>query len=220
MEKYLINLRSLKKSLTDNGYFIELFTFNYKLKNFLVFFRLLNERERELSEYKYISGHFLIKKLDSKDNVVAELSKYVNVNGFKTKGTTMSKNEIKEIREFFELPFGTFKELKFSELYQKLNNSIPLEINLINREKYKKELSRALYDNTKEEDRLYCYDMRRLAVNKHRTIENSEKTKLLRPSLFEKYKEETTISFFYSPNKEDEETDLAIELKYSRRNNN
>ncbi|EJE04505.1 DUF6037 family protein [Staphylococcus epidermidis] len=220
MEKYLINLRSLKKSLTDNGYFIELFTFNYKLKNFLVFFRLLNERERELSEYKYISGHFLIKKLDSKDNVVAELSKYVNVNGFKTKGTTMSKNEIKEIREFFELPFGTFKELKFSELYQKLNNSIPLEINLINREKYKKELSRALYDNTKEEDRLYCYDMRRLAVNKHRTIENSEKTKLLRPSLFEKYKEETTISFFYSPNKEDEETDHAIELKYSRRNNN
>lgn len=132
----------------------------------------------------------------------------------------MSKTEIKEIREFFELPFGTYKELKFSELYQKLNNSIPLEISINNREKYKKELSKVLYDSTAEEDRLYCYDMRRLPINKHRTIENSEKTKLLRPSLFEKYKEETTISFYYSPNKEDEETDHAIELKYSRRNSN
>lgn len=216
----LINLRSLKQSLLDNGFFIELFTFRYKSKNFLVFFRLLNDKEKKLSEYKYQSGHFLIKKLDSKDNVIAVLSKYVNSNGFMSKGKYMSKTEVKEIREFFELPYGTYKELKFSELYEKLNNSIPLEINLERRKNYKSELSKALYDSTEEEDRLYCYDMRRLPVNKHRSIENSEKTKLLRPSLYENYKEESTLSFYYSPNKEDEETDHAIELKYSRRNNN
>ena len=111
-------------------------------------------------------------------------------------GKYMSKTEVKEIRAFFELPYGTYKELKFSELYGKSNNSIPLEACLNNREKYKNELYEALYDRTKKEDRLYCYDMRKLAVGKHRTKENSEKTKLLRPSLFEKYKEDTTISFF------------------------
>lgn len=42
----LINLRSLKQSLLDNGFFIELFTFRYKSKNFLVFFRLLNDKEK------------------------------------------------------------------------------------------------------------------------------------------------------------------------------
>ncbi|MCP8714464.1 DUF6037 family protein [Staphylococcus arlettae] len=220
MEKKLINTRSLKNSLIAHGYFIELFTFKYKSITFLVFFRLLNEREKKLEEYKYQSGHFLMKKLDSKDNVIAVLSKYVNANGFMPKGKYMSKTEVKEIREFFELPYGTYKELKFSELYEKLNNSIPLEVCLNNREKYKKELSKALYDSTNEEDRLYCYDMRRLAVGKHRTEENSEKTKLLRPTLFEKYKEETTISFFYSPDKKDNETDHNIELKYSRRKNN
>lgn len=41
MNKNLINLRSLTKSLLDNGYFIELFTFNYKTKNFLVFFSFI-----------------------------------------------------------------------------------------------------------------------------------------------------------------------------------
>lgn len=61
--------------------------------------------------------------------------------------------------------------------------------------------------------------MRRLPANKHRSFENTEKTKILRPLLFDKYKEETTISFYYSPNKEAEETDHTIELQYSRRIN-
>lgn len=54
-------------------------------------------------------------------------------NGFEIQ----SKYEIKEIREFFELPFGIYKELKFDESYQKLNNNIPLEINPNNRKNIK-----------------------------------------------------------------------------------
>lgn len=43
-----------------------------------------------------------------------------------------------------------------------------------------------------------------------RTIENSNKARTLRPFLYEKYKEDTNLSFFFSPNPEDNKSDGEI----------
>lgn len=57
----------------------------------------------------------------------------------------------------------------------------------------------------------YCYDVRRNGVNingrqRHRTPYNSNKTKILYPELYNYFKDDNTISFYYSPNPEDERT--------------
>lgn len=43
-----------------------------------------------------------------------------------------------------------------------------------------------------------------------RSIENSNKAQILRPSLYEKYADDTNLSFFFSDNPDDERNDLEI----------
>lgn len=63
-------------------------------------------------------------------------------------------------------------------------------------------------------DSIYCYDVRRNGetdgLSNVRTIENSNKARTLRPFLYGKYKEDTNLSFFFSPNPEDENYDEEI----------
>ena len=53
--------------------------------------------------------------------------------------------------------------------------------------------------------------------NVNRTQFNDNKTKILRPNLYLKFKEELAISFCYSNEKNDEKTDEEILLNFSKR---
>ena len=52
--------------------------------------------------------------------------------------------------------------------------------------------------------------MERLTVKNTRLIENSNKAFTLRRSLYEKYKEDKNLSFFFSDESDDEKTDEEI----------
>lgn len=69
----------------------------------------------------------------------------------------------------------------------------------------------------------YCYNVRRSGKRsdgtyKERTIENSNKAELERPSLYERYKKDKTLSFYFSDNSEDERTDEEIIMFIAKRN--
>lgn len=61
---------------------------------------------------------------------------------------------------------------------------------------------------------IYCYDVQRNGRNNGRnntrSIENSNKAETLRPTLYNKYKDDTNLSFYFSTNPEDERTDEEI----------
>ena len=67
----------------------------------------------------------------------------------------------------------------------------------------------------------YCYAVKRNGKNKdnkqmHRTIFNDNKTRLLRPSLYDHFKNDTTISFCYKPLPSDHKDDSTILLNFSK----
>ena len=53
-----------------------------------------------------------------------------------------------------------------------------------------------------------------------RTIYNDNKTRLLRPSLYDHFKNDKTISFCYKPLPSDEKDDNIIILNFSKNQNN
>lgn len=78
---------------------------------------------------------------------------------------------------------------------------------------YKKIVATRLEPNSP--NTIYCYDVRRNGKDKagkpnRRSVENSEKAKILRPELYEKFKADSNYSFFFSDNPSDEKTDAEI----------
>lgn len=69
---------------------------------------------------------------------------------------------------------------------------------------------------------VYCYDVRRNGrkqdgnLNK-RSIENSNKARVLRPNLYSMYSDDQNLSFFFSRNPEEERTDEEIMIQKASR---
>lgn len=69
---------------------------------------------------------------------------------------------------------------------------------------------------------IYCFDVRRNGINENgnlnkRSIENSNKVNVLRPKLYELYKDDSNLSFFFSENEEDELSDEIIISNIAKR---
>lgn len=107
--------------------------------------------------------------------------------------------------------------ISFSEHFSKF---IPSEVQYQNQEQ-KIILSNRLESN--KPNALYCYDIRRNGFKEDgqrgkRSIENSNKAQYLRPSLYEKYKDEPHFSFYFSDNPDEEKTDGEIIAMLAKRN--
>lgn len=100
----------------------------------------------------------------------------------------------------------------FQQFYQNFNKYVPKQY-LTPTTNQKDHIIRQLNHNDNDNS-LYCYKVKRnrkiCNVQSHRTIFNDNKTRLLRPSLYDYFKNDNTISFCYSPNKSDEKTDITI----------
>ena len=72
---------------------------------------------------------------------------------------------------------------------------------------------------------IFCYDARRLGINsasgkqEHRSIFISNLTQRRKPKLYAKFKDEPTVTFYYSPKPEDELDDIEIINKFIQREN-
>lgn len=129
--------------------------------------------------------------------------------------------DIKLIRKFFRINYISGCVDITQGLYNALGKRIPDYLD--DTHEARMAIARALYyDDPEEANKLYCIGLKRNAlrndgVNGRRSKKNEAKAKMLRPKLFNIFKEDKTISFCFSANKKDEQTDEEIIYRFNNR---
>lgn len=205
------NLRLLKNDMEEKGWVIDSFLFRYNDINYIVLVKLYTEGEKK-PKYALLKLEFI-----QQDNFNHRLLVPANSNGFMTDIVSMVV-----IRNFFGVEYqenlGNFQD-QFQEY---LAGFIPTEVSGNKNEAERRVMVIDLSESDRENpNKLYCTSvMRNPKVNdrqKERSIYNDNKTRLLRPELYEEYADDRTISFCYSENPGDEKTTEEIMNNFAAR---
>lgn len=194
------NLPKLLKSMKQKDWIIDSFLFRYKKEDYAVILKTYNKKERKPNNFAVAKLEF-IKISDASNSIHAYCDFY-----------EVSFDSVAEFADFFNIEIKNANRnlfLDFSKIFSKYIPDKKVE--------NKSELLCKLQGSRCEgndPDSIYCYDVRRNGetdgLSNVRTIENSNKARTLRPFLYGKYKEDTNLSFFFSPNPEDENSDEEI----------
>lgn len=213
MANIFSNLKELKADMEHKGWSIESFLFRYKEVQYVVLVKLYDETKEKKPQYALVKMEFV----DEDNN---SLTIPTNSRGFMTEFVSIAT-----IRDFFGVEYqeniGDFMQ----QFYAYLARFIPDEVSdrKTDREKHCMVSSLSRSDG-EEENRIYCYKVRRNPiVNNHqyvRSIYNDNKTRLLRPALYEEYKDDNTISFCYIDDREQEKTDREIKFNFAKNQKN
>jgi hypothetical protein len=198
------NFKLLKKNMECNDWMIESFIFNYKNINYIVLAKLYLKDEKK-PNYALLKIEF-IKVNDFNSNLITP----VNSNGFII--------EIKKLRQFFGIDYSE----NLGDILKQFNHYfakfIPTQINLEKSNFLEKFIITSLSKSDSESpDKIYCFTVKRNPNKTYRTKYNNQKTKMLRPYLYSKFKEDPTISFCYTNKKNEEKTDEEILLLFGKR---
>lgn len=200
----LQNLKLLKEDMEDKGWVIEAFTFNYKNISYIVLVKLYVEHEIK-PEYALLKLEF-IKANDSNHTLI------VSANS----NQIMITPQI--LREFFNINYSPNLRDILQQFYEYFSGFIPTQVNPNKPDNIKKLMVSSLSKSDSENpDKIYCYTVKRNSNNEKRSPFNDNKTQLLRPALYARFKEERTISFCYSLHPQKEKTDEEILLNFGRR---
>ena len=121
--------------------------------------------------------------------------------------------DAKNLREFFGIEYASNLGSMLHQLTEQIGRSVPPvvpapnDISTIEKNAMVHSLSRS---DAEDPNKVYCTHVRRNPNNGERSIFNSNKTKLLRPLLYDKLQNERHISFCYSFDKDKERTDSDI----------
>mgnify|MGYP001801912591 CR=1 FL=1 len=202
------NFKLLKKDMEENGWVIEAFPFNYKNNNYIVLAKLYLKDE---SRPKYA----LLKTEIIKRNDINESITYpVNSNGF-------IDIDVQEFREFFDIEYSKQLGNILQQFNAYFSEFIPTEINLNKPETLKEVMVSSLSKSDSEDpDKIYCFTVTRNGERGNRSDFNDNKTRLLRPNLYLKFKDDLTISFCYKKEKKEEKSDSEILLNFAKRTRN
>ena len=194
------NLPKLLRSMEQQGWIIDSFLFRYKEEDYVVILKTYNEKERKPNKYAVAKLEF-IKTSDVSNSIHAYCDFY-----------EVQFSSVKEFINFFNIEIKNANRNLFLDFSKIFSKYIPNK-----KDNRKPELFRKLQGSRCEGNdptAIYCYDVRRNGKtggsSNVRTIENSNKARTLRPFLYEKYKEDTNLSFFFSPNPEDSKSDGEI----------
>lgn len=200
------NIRTLRDDLRANGWHMTSFLFNYNKNQYIVLFEDIDNLP--IQKEKYIA---YITFLDRKD-ITRTLSAKANTYTFKVTA--------KAFRDFFKIEYGPNLGDIFKTFYRSFNTHMPQSLPALYSNELKQVMAQQLSRNDKENtNKIYCYRIERNPIvdgkQRMRTVFNSDKTKLLRPRLFEVYKSDPTISFYYRES--DELSDEEIMENFARR---
>lgn len=184
----------------EKEWVIDSFLFEYKKEDYVVILKLYNDTERKPSEYAKVKLGF-IRANNIKESIQAYADFY-----------EIHFNSSNEFANFFNINRGNANRnlfVDFSEIFSKF----------IPDKKYeeKQGLIQQIQGSRCERNNpnaIYCYDVRRNGETDGRknirSKANSNKAYTLRRSLYEKYKENKNLSFFFSDKLEDVRTDEEI----------
>jgi hypothetical protein len=125
---------------------------------------------------------------------------------------------LKELREYFGIEYQENSGDIFRQFAKRLGKVIPLSVpnNILPVEKTAMVQSLSKSDS-EDPNKIYCTKVKRNPNNGKRSEFNEDKTKLLRASLFEHFRNEVGISFCYSTDRSRENDDATI-LRYFANN--
>ena len=196
----LSNLKLLNDDMKNKGWIITSFTFRYKTINYIVLVkRFLSEEKRE-NKYSLVKLEFM-KENDLEDSLLVEAnSRQIFV-------------DAKIFRQYFGIAYVPNLGDIFKQFYGIFGKSIPSTIKIVNTDFEKTAMVKSLsISDSEDPTKIYCTNVRRNPEGQKRSVFNSDKTKILRPRLYEYFKDEESISFCYS-NDECKNNDDATILK-------
>lgn len=194
----LYKLKSLRDDMESKDWSICSFIFNYKSNKYIVLVKRFVGNEKKSNEYALVKLNFLKSKQLGHELVVEANSKRL-------------LTDAKTIREYFEIEYHENLGDILQQFTITLGNTIPSKMLENNTLEEKIAMVRSLSKSDSEDpNKIYCFAIKRNPKGRKRSIFNSNKTRILRPKLYEKLKNDLSLSFCYSKNKWDQKSDEEL----------
>lgn len=127
--------------------------------------------------------------------------------------------DVKAVREYFGIEYAANLGDILKEFTKYFGQCIPAHVRREITDLEKNAMVRSLsLSDSEDPNRIYCMSVKRNADGKKRSEYNSNKTRILRSALYEKFKDDETISFCFSSNPKDERSDKEILEGFAKRN--
>lgn len=200
----LSNLKELKDDMVNKDWTICSFIFRYKGIQYIVLVKRFVGTEQRVNEYALVKLHFM---------------KYNNINDDMQVEANSSSLiiEAKKLREYFGIEYTDNLGDILQQFTERLGNVIPKNvpecISNIERIAMVRSLSRS---DSEDPNKIYCNKVKRNSNGGRRSVFNADKTKLLRASLFEYFRNEPNISFCYYADSVMENDDATILRNFSK----
>lgn len=204
----LKNLECLINDMVIQDWTICSFIFNYKKIEYIVLVRRFLGTERKIDKNSLAKLHFM-KSYDLNDDLQVEADKsYLKIGA-------------KKLREYFGIKYQENLGSILQQFTDRLGNAIPLSVPDNNSTLEKTVMVQALSKSDSENpNKIYCTKVRRNPNGGQRSKFNSDKTKLLRRSLFRHFCNNSEISFCYSLDSAKENDDATILRNFAVNNSN
>lgn len=208
MDNILKNITVLRNDMKSKQWIITAFDFTYNNISYIVIFECL---DKSIEKNKYYISQLTFINTENNNKLVTLAN------------SIRFSISIVEIRRFFQVNYvenlGNFEE----QFYKYFSIFIPTTFHRPTGEQLEHVIN--VLNNRDNDNNRYCYAVRRNGKSKNenqmkRTIYNDNKTRLLRPSLYDHFKNDKTISFCYKPLPSDEKDDNTIILNFSKNQNN
>lgn len=198
------NLKELKDDMVNKDWTICSFIFRYKGIQYIVLVKRFVGTEQRVNEYALVKLHFM---------------KYNNINDDMQVEANSSRLiiEANKLREYFGIEYADNLGDILQQFTERLGNVIPKNvpecISDIERIAMVRSLSRS---DSEDPNKIYCNSVKRNPNGGRRSVFNADKTKLLRASLFEYFRNEPNISFCYYADPVMENDDATILRNFSK----
>ncbi|WP_447864340.1 DUF6037 family protein [Kluyvera sichuanensis] len=198
------SFKLLKADMVANGWVIDAYPFNYKNCDYIALCKLYGDGEQK-PKYSLMKVE-LLKSENVNDRLVSD----VNANGFII--------EAKLLRNFFDIEYVENIGELLSQFNKHFAQFIPTYVTL-NKSPYIKEVMVTSLSKSDSQDpnKRFCYGVMRNSDERQRTSFNDNKSRLLRPTLYQEFSHDLSISFCYSTDANDHKPDAIIIKSFANR---
>ena len=198
------NLKELKNDMINKDWTICSFIFKYKETEYIVLVKRFLETEKRKNQYALVKLHFM-----KSDNLGDNMQVEANSNGLII--------ETQKLREYFGIEYadnlGNILKQFTEHLGNAIPKTIPTGISDIERTAMVHSLSKS---DSEDPNKIYCNKVKRNPNGGQRSEFNADKTKLLRASLFEYFRNDSSISFCFYADPKMENDDTTILRNFSK----
>lgn len=198
------NLKELKEDMVNKDWTICSFIFRYKEIQYIVLIKRFVGTEQRVNEYALVKLHFM-KYNDINDDMQVEAN------------SSRLIIEAKKLREYFGIEYKENLGDVLKQFTEQFGKAIPKNVPNYISDMERMSMVRSLSMSDRENpNKIYCNKVKRNSNGGQRSVFNADKTKLLRPSLFEYFCNDHNISFCYYDDPSKENDDAIILKNFSK----